>query len=478
MASTSAKPARPTLRTHSLVGVLNALALLWPCASLAFLDAPLTPIYKVAPYGGKTGCGEYSISKVPGTSCSSLFGYLNSTQIAGTVPLYRVGTWITSRGCSEPYNVSKTPGARCSSLLGYVNTTQVADTSPVYTQRTYWGRQGCIEPTLLSYTSGTCSGFLGYIYRTTPPPITFTLSPGYFIGSVIYVPPGAGSSSVTYAAGAITGTTVSTTSSWNRESSVGIQIGTSSDNHSITFGDSFGGSTTNSVDMQVTSTQSTTYRPPPSDLINHDYDQILIFLGVKVIGSADYLGNVTWSTDFSQVASQGFATTGYPVSVGCLRPNSSIPPLQCSATLDLLSSAGVTSDDYPNMLAAHPFADPSAPPTPDPDRYVMVAAVSYFFDPVASTYTYTVNNSSMITNTRTTSHSYSVATGANINIPPVLRVSNRFTWTNSSTESNRTGGTASSTLTLSNPSATYLGPYTLFVYLDTIYKTFMFSFDY
>src|SRR5690242_10842580 len=147
---------------------------------------------------------------------------------------------------------------------------------------------------LLIFSQLVACGNSGHSLTSIPAPITFTVSPKYFIGSVIYVPPGAASSSIIYGAGTVTGTTVSTTSSWNNESAAGVQIGNSSVNDTITFGNDFGGATMHSVDMQNTSNQSLLYQAPPSDSINHDYDQILIFLGVNVNASVDHLGNVAW----------------------------------------------------------------------------------------------------------------------------------------------------------------------------------------
>ncbi len=60
---------------------------------------------------------------------------------------------------------------------------------------------------------------------------------------------------------------------------------------------------------------------------------------------------------------------------------------------------------------------------------------------------------------------------------PILKQSNSITLTQSSTNSNRTGSNSTSTFVVSLPSAPYSGPSTLFVYLDTVYKTFMFSFS-
>ena len=466
---------------------MAAPMLLWPSMGFAYLSAPLSPLYAVESKDSNR-CLAASITFVnsqpnPAT-CNEFIGYVNTTQMPGTSPVYLVIPFIDGRCLFNYATITNSPSGPCSRFIGYVNTTQIVGTSPVYlTVLRNYTTGACIYPgafgmpTFTSSPNGPCSRFIGYVYPTLPAPVTFTTYPKYFIGSVIYVPPGAGSSSITYGAGTVTGTTMSTTSSWSQESSVGVQIG-SPDGFSVTFGDNFGGSTMHSVDMQQTVSQSTTYKAPPSDSINHDYDQIQLFLGVNVIASVDYLGNVTWSTDFSQIAAQGFAETGYPISVGCLRPNSTIPSFECTATVNFLSSVGITSADYPNILGADPFADPSASPTPDPSRYVPIDSVFYLPDPTATTFTYTENNSTTITNSMTSSYSYSVSAGASASYDGVsLKDSTKFTWTNSSTLSNKTGSTNSSAFTLSMPSFTYSGPNTLFVYLDTIYKTFMFSFQ-
>jgi hypothetical protein len=148
--------------------------------------------------------------------------------------------------------------------------------------------------------------------------------------------------------------------------------------------------------------------------------------------------------------------------------------------MNVLSRGGVTSADYPTILRAHPFADPNASPTPDPSRYVLIDSVFYFFDPTTPTYTYMENNSTTVTNSTTFSIELSVnASGSYTDVEDgiVLRNTNQFTWTLSSTQSNKTGSTNSSTFTLSMPSSSYSGPTTLFVYLDTVFKTFMFSFN-
>ncbi len=331
---------------------------------------------------------------------------------------------------------------------------------------------------------GSCGGtdITSTSVPAAPPPpapvATFTVYPKYFIGSVIYVPPGAGSS-IAYGPGTVTGTTVSTSSNWSSASSAGVQTGLTANGSSITFGDDFGGATTQSVDVQNTSLGETaTYNAPASDLINHDYDQILIFPGVNVNASVYSQGNVAWGMDFSQMAKQGFVQSAYAVWVGCLRPNSTISSLpQCATQVNQLSAWGITQADYPNITGADPFADPNASQTPDPSRYVLVYSFSYIPTPTAVTYTWTTSNRAAAANAQTSSYSYTVSSDVSTSYDGVsLKDPSKFTWTNSSTLSNETGSSSSTTLVLVQPSFSYIGPFTLFVYLDTIYKTFMFSF--
>jgi hypothetical protein len=103
----------------------------------------------------------------------------------------------------------------------------------------------------------------------------------------------------------------------------------------------------------------------------------------------------------------------------------------------------------------------------------LIDAVSFFPDPTSVTATHSESNNITTTNSSTTSFSYSVNVGLSI---PLLKLSDTLTFTNSSALSNKTGSTSSSGFTLSLPSSPYSGPSTLYVYVDRVYKTFMFSF--
>jgi hypothetical protein len=298
---------------------------------------------------------------------------------------------------------------------------------------------------------------------------TFVAYPRYFIGSVIYATPGG--SSLSYEFGSVLGATVSTTQSWTGNSIAGVSVG----NAAIEPGNMFGGSTPTSVDLQVNKNFVATYVTPPSNSINHDYDSIWIFLGPEVNAYVDDSGNVTWGLAFPRMSI--FPQNGIPVLVGCLRENSTIPLSHCSGVLSYLSSFGITPADYANMLGADPFADPSASPIPDPSRYVLVSAFSYLYSPGFPQSTYSGNFGPGVATAATSSYSYSVGSSVSASYDGMsLKDPGAFTWTHSSTQSDSSGTTGPITLTLALPTSTYAGPTTLYVYRDTIYKTFLFSF--
>jgi hypothetical protein len=443
---------------------------------------------------------------------SSFLGYVYSTDKAGTAPAYLTCTYAGSvvlgsfepGGCegnwimtSAAYTAgtgsasSPTYTYGLSSFIGYVYPTDEAGTVPAYLTCTYAGEdlEGSFSPTAKctgnwivtpeAYTAGSgsvssptytygLSSFIGYVYPTSTVS-TNTVTVPYVIGSVYYAPAGAGST-IAYGDQTVTGTTVGTTQSWAESVTVGLSTGLAG----VSFGNSFGGSTSTTTDMSITTTVSETF--PPKTLtapasIDHDYDEILIYLGVELHAALQVNGSVKWSFDFSHIPSEGFSEQGYYIPVGCLKTSSTLPAAAgCSEIVSFLSANGITSSAYPQLLGVDPFA--TASPSPDPHRYLLL--YSFDFLPSVPTTNYQVVNSTTTTNTETESYTYSESFSGGLG--SWLKVSDMISFTNSSTESNRTGSTATSTLVLVSPTQSVTGQSTLFVYLDTIYKTFMFSF--
>lgn len=432
--------------------------------------------------------GGWTITHAPSPGSprfSSLIGFIDQTQSGPTNPVWLTcDTWIpvprAQPVCNGRWYARTAPNNQYDSFIGYVHTFRDPGTTAAYF--------ACQPNPPVPKAPTSCSNmwyvttdpnaflasFIGFVY-IDPPVDQYALYPKYYIGSIIYVPPGQGPSSIMYGSGTVIGTTVSTTDSWTQQDSLGISFGNGT---TITIGDTFGGSTTKSTDVRQMISSDITYRGPATNSINHDYDQIVLFLGLVVRAEIDWQGNITWSMDFSQMVARGHPSGGYAIPVGCLRSNSTLSAADCTPFWNLLSQNDIQPSDYPTILAVHPMADPNAPQSPDPDRYVPLDAFQFVPNPTSSTQRYSVNNSTTQTNSKTKTKSFSVGVSVEggKDTTPLLKGSRTLTFTHQSTTSNVTGSNNSSALTLTLPAAGYTGPSVVFVYMDTIYKTFMFSF--
>jgi hypothetical protein len=419
----------------------------------------------------------------PGTAgLSSLIGYPRTTEVTSTVPAYLSCTQAASSfgipgGCvANEYFITNSPSSNgLSKLIGYVYRSKVANTVPAYLScnqaaSSFGIPGGCTDLYFItaSPSANGLSSFIGYVYPTSTVSVS-TVELPFVLGAVYYAPAGPGST-IAYGAQTVTGTTYGTTQSWNETVSVGISQGEGT----VTFGDKFGGSTTTSTDMSITTTVSTTF--PSSALkapatIDHDYDEILIYLGVQMDASLQTNGAIKWSMDFSQIANKGFSEEGYYIPVGCLKSSSTLPAAAgCPSIVNFLTSNGIASSSYSKLLGADPYA--TANPSPDPNRYILLNSFSFL--PSNPTTNYQIVNSTTTTNSTTETYTYSESVGAGLG--SLLKVSDTIDFTNSSTQSNKTGSTATSTLILVSPPQSVSGQSTIFVYEDKIYKTFMFSF--
>jgi hypothetical protein len=160
------------------------------------------------------------------------------------------------------------------------------------------------------------------------------------------------------------------------------------------------------------------------------------------------------------------------VLVGWLNGTATMPP-NVAATL---SQHGIGAPDYQQILQADPFsADPTGRGKPDPTRFVVMTVLPY--EPIAGQYTYKTNNNYTSSTTTQTSVNYTVgATVSATIIGQQLKVSDSFTWGDSSSNKVSTQTTENATVGISMPSSAYTGPTDLYVYVDTVYKTFFFSF--
>jgi hypothetical protein len=313
-------------------------------------------------------------------------------------------------------------------------------------------------------------------------PASGTIYPSYYVASVTYSPPGM-SSSVEYESGSRVGSTTSTT--WAHENTVSAEYKTGlsvpligGDTLKFTFERVWSNTGTHETDVLETIDATTRVNCDPTagacgDFIDHDSDQILLLFNTK-INVLSYtntnlpagMPRVRWGLDFSQVTPQ-------IVKVGWL--TGSVPmPTNVQNTLQM---HGVTSQDYDHILNSDPFAfDSSGSTRPDPDRFQYITVLPY--EPtVPNSYTWSTENN--YTSSDTNGESVSYTAGASWTgqvLSNELEVSGKHTWTSSSSSTNSQSGSNTQTVVLTMPSATYTGPTNMYVYVDKIYKTFMFSF--
>jgi hypothetical protein len=350
-------------------------------------------------------------------------------------------------------------------------------------------------------------------------PVTGTVIGKYIVLTVIYAPPGSSggksSSTVSYESGSSTGTTTSNSSSFKQDYSISASLtfdllctstanpvtGETSTTCPLTLGGGvsyeYAKNETHSdaLDIKKTSSSIIADTGPSVDGIDHNRDQIWLLLRPKydftIVGK-----DVNWSLD----PDQSEAVLQY-VYVGDLKN----PAGMAAGVLRDLQAAGITEEDYPDILDADPLAeclppviDPgrprlNAPPLPLPCRTPAPAAPRFVptftsipYDPPFAqgdpvpTQTFIVDNSAVSTHTDSyeSSHKVGFTVQAGLDLKNLLQASlkdeNNFTWTDLNTTAASTGSEQKTSLTMGGPAFGYTGPANIAVYYDTLYKTFAF----
>lgn len=312
-----------------------------------------------------------------------------------------------------------------------------------------------------------------------PPPPAGTCRPKFMILSVIYAPPGktggGSASAVSYGASSSLGSTVTSSQGFNASHSVTASAGAATFfNASASFGTSRNTVDATSEDLKKV-TSSTINRPAPAaDGINHDQDQIWLWLGPTVDMSFPTPSTLEWSFNNSGTMDIQF------VFVGWLKN----PSLMPTGVQSQLASYGITSADFPTMLSADPFANGAT--TIDASRYAPLNMTFPYEpplnpgDPSTSTnFTAMFSSTSTSSTTATQQYSVGVSVSGGINFTPLwhasLKIDNTWTWTHTNFRSTSTGTNESASVTVGGPSFGYAGPTSIAVYYDRIYKTFLFA---
>ncbi|HET9623163.1 MAG TPA: carboxypeptidase-like regulatory domain-containing protein [Kofleriaceae bacterium] len=344
-------------------------------------------------------------------------------------------------------------------------------------------------------TPRACDSFLGpntshctSIGVCLPIP-TGKIHPKYYVLNVVYAPPGNGGggarSSVTYGNGSSFGTDVKTTSSFKSGVSVtasgGLKWGPFATNLSSQYG--YTKQSDNSDDLMIKKSSLAVVGPvmgPTTDGINHDADTIWLWLNPVIYANQTAAGGVEWT--ILQDGNTGGSMDIQFVAVGWLKNPATMDPNVASR----LASYGITSADYPQILAADPFASGTVT-TPDPARYVQLSSTFPYERPgpggVSPPVSVTLINDTLATHSENTTTSHTVSTTFDAGTPmdfkafwsAKISVSGSLTWTNSTNVSKAADRSQSAAFTVTGPSSTYVGPSDLAVYYDMIYNTFLFT---
>jgi len=321
----------------------------------------------------------------------------------------------------------------------------------------------------------------------------FTMIPDFVISNVVYAPPGK-SSSMQYQSTTTVGSTLSSTKSFQfstdvtASASYGNMMSFGMAGVSVTANHTFGDSDTSQVDLTTTWNQGKK-KPGETNGIDHDWDEIwFVVHPVMNMSFTPGVGGAPNATNwqFGQGDGQTTDITGFAYA-GEL--SGSIP--MSAQNQQLFAAFNITPDMYPRILQADAFFQGIAPiPGVDTDRFDYIDEFPYQPPPsplgpgqMPTTQPYSVTQSSTTSETKTSSYStsvgFTITDSVNVGLfKASLSLSDKWTWSHSSSDKESSGTGSMDTLTVGQPDFGYSGPGFLHVYEDRIFKTYAFTLDY
>jgi hypothetical protein len=324
--------------------------------------------------------------------------------------------------------------------------------------------------------------------ENSPTVVSGLVTPDLLITHVIYAVPGR-ASSVQYTGGTTLGSTTTSKNSFKQEmgvtfsGSAGKVPATSS--FELSVGSAWASSRTDAMD--VTLKNSSGYKKTGQvDVVDHDDDEVWFMIrpALEVTVSTPAPPGLPRKVSWKFAAAQPEAVSFF-LYVKHLKN----PSLMPEGDRVFLEHFGISSDRFPEILNADPFAfvEPGTTVAIDRTRFDAVAAFTYMHpvDPgdQASTQTYgltrTVTNSTMEDAEYSYSVGFKVSAGFSFfdAFNATLALQDKFTWTSSSSRKIATGSDEGETVTVGQPSQDYQGPAILRVYVDKIWKTFVFNLE-
>jgi hypothetical protein len=313
--------------------------------------------------------------------------------------------------------------------------------------------------------------------------------PRYKVLALIYSPPGTNggkaSSYVEYGTSSTTGTTTSTSASFKDgvdvTASVGVNLPVVKLGASGEFSASKTTTNTDTLDIKKTTTTTIRVTGPAEDGINHDHDLFYLWLNPLINLDLDPENNIVWS-----LVVDGPTMNLQYVYVGWLKNPATMPPGVASE----LKSAGLTAQDYQEILALNPFTQVTEMihPYVDLSRYLPTTQSFPYIppltanDPVA-TLTDTISDTVTISRAHSIQTQYSVSMSLSASfggdkdlLSGSLKADGSLTWTDTSTTTSTNSSTQSATVSVGGPAFGYSGPTDVLVYWDCIYNSFLFAF--
>lgn len=309
-----------------------------------------------------------------------------------------------------------------------------------------------------------------------PPPKVYDVRTKYKVLTVVYAPPGTANgystSSVSYSSGSGSGSTTSSEKAFNQSYAVSASATFGTNNGaSGSFSYSRNSSNTRAINLNKTYGTTIASYGPQADGIDHDRDQIWLWLNPRMRLSLTEEAGV-WSI-LPQTMELQY------VYVGHLK-NPALLPAGTKARLD---AAGITTADYAEILKANPYAYGAAGAV-NTARYAKLNTTFPYQPPYApgdpvptfgysATYTRAASSTSSVTNAYAVG--LSVESGFDLGfLQAKLQNQNQWTWTDTDTRSTTTSTSESAQVTVGGPSYGYTGPTLMSVYYDTLYKSFLF----
>ena len=333
--------------------------------------------------------------------------------------------------------------------------------------------QGAQAAELIDCSAQASAVFNGYV------------KPKYVVLTVVYAPPGASTgssgSSVEYSNGSSLGSTVSTTSSYKSDYDVSATVsGGFIATASVTMGVDWSETQTSKAEISIkqSSTKTISVPGPDQDGINHDFDEVYLWLN-PIVNVRVQNHTLIYSLGVDPSSADPNSLDVTYLYAGELKN----PALIKDDRAVRLAARGFTADDYKTILTVDPFATGTT--QIDPKRFVQTSQTLPYVPPFdakgkPSTNAVELTSENMFSNENTDETTFSMslsiklAVGAD-NIGFALANDDKWTWTDSNTATRMSGTTQSAKATIGGPAFGYTGVTDIAVFRDTLFNSFLFA---